>query len=708
VRYSIATIVASLGILAALTPKEVSGAVVQWEVVSEDPKNFTPELAPTTAVPTPRVDAIGQAGDTIFAGGLFESVTAQGGYPAFARQNFVAFDALTGTLKSEMGVNYTDPVFDGPIWAIETYGDSVFVGGEFSTVNGISRRRLVKLDAATGAVDTSFNAGFSGGIVWDLQMWNGPGSSTPMLVVGGSMSTKLVGLNPTTGVNTGYFNLGIADPLPGAWGGVAVYKMAIDPAGTKLVATGNFQTVLGQSRTRLFIADLTGANATLDPWYYPGFAKPCSSIQPRRIAYLQDVDFSPDGTYFVVTATGQIPLDRPADIWPDGSATYHTVCDAAGRFDLADDQHPVWINYTGGDSIWSTAVTGAAVYVQGHFLWLDNPKGWASHDGGGAVKRRGIGAIDPVTGKALDWNPSKPASIGGKAFLATSMGLWVGSDSLSFDGEQHRGIAFAPLPLVMLGAGDIASCSSLGDEATAELVEANEGVVFTLGDNAYPSATASEFANCYEPSWGVHKARTRPSPGERDYVTTDASGYFGYFGEAAGPVDKGYYSYDVGDWHIVVLNSMCERVGGCGGLSPMIAWLKDDLAANTKKCTLAYFHHPLFSSGEGYNGKMRPAWNALYSAKADIVVSGHSNNYERFARQRPDGTLNNTRGIREFVVGTGGAALAPFGATQPNSEVRNAETFGILKLTLHPSSYEWRFIPQEGAAFTDSGRTDCH
>jgi hypothetical protein len=320
------------------------------------------------------------------------------------------------------------------------------VGGQFTTVNGISRPRLVKVNAVTGAVDTNFNAKFTGGILWDLQMWNGPNGSTPTLVVGGTMGKKLLALNPLTGANTRYFDMGIADPIPNAWGSVAIYSLAINPAGTKLVATGNFQTVKGQSRTRLFIADLTGPTATLDTWYYPGFAKPCSSTHPRRIAYLQGVDFSPDGSYFVVTATGQIPKDRPADIWPDGSATYHTVCDAAGRFDLADDQHPVWINYTGGDSVWAAAAAGVAVYVQGHFQWLDNPFGFASQDGGGAVRRLGIGAIHPATGKALPWDPPKPADIGGRAFLITSDGLWVGSDSMKFNGESHRGIAFAPLP----------------------------------------------------------------------------------------------------------------------------------------------------------------------------------------------------------------------------------------------------------------------
>jgi acid phosphatase type 7 len=263
---------------------------------------------------------------------------------------------------------------------------------------------------------------------------------------------------------------------------------------------------------------------------------------------------------------------------------------------------------------------------------------------------------------------------------------------------------------VFVGAGDIASCSSTGDEATAQLLDGIVGTVFTAGDNAYFSGTDDEFRNCYEPSWGRHKARTKPSVGNHEYQTLGAAGYFNYFGEAAGNRSKGYYSYDLGKWHIIALNSMCHRVGGCADKSPMVNWLKKDLAANkNKKCTLAYFHHPLFSSGEhGNNGQMHSAWKALYAANADVVVNGHDHNYERFAPQDPQGKKNNKRGIREFVVGTGGTFLRPFADIKPNSEVRNADTEGVLKLTLHSTSYDWEFVPVAGKTFRDSGTTNCH
>ena len=182
---------------------------------------------------------------------------------------------------------------------------------------------------------------------------------------------------------------------------------------------------------------------------------------------------------------------------------------------------------------------------------------------------------------------------------------------------------------VLVGAGDIAGCASSGDEATAKLLDSISGTVFTTGDNAYESGTPSEFSNCYGPSWGRHKARTKPSVGNHEYNTSGASGYYGYFGSAAGDPQKGYYSYNVGEWHVITLNSMCEKVGGCGSTAPMVGWLKNDLASNPTKCTLAYFHHPLFSSGSehGSDPKMRPSWAALYAANADVIVSGHDHDY---------------------------------------------------------------------------------
>jgi acid phosphatase type 7 len=266
-------------------------------------------------------------------------------------------------------------------------------------------------------------------------------------------------------------------------------------------------------------------------------------------------------------------------------------------------------------------------------------------------------------------------------------------------------------PPVLVGAGDIARCSSDADEATAKLLDGIPGTVFTVGDNVYWSGTAREFKKCYAPSWGRHKERTRPALGNHEYVTAGAAGYFGYFGAAAGDPSKGYYSYDLGEWHLIALNSNCgEEEVRCGPGSAQVQWLEEDLAASPADCTLAYFHHPLFSSGSvhGDQPEVRPLWDALYAANADVVVSGHDHDYERFAPQRPDGTQDKERGIREFVVGTGGAGQHGFGEVRPNSQVRNATTHGVLKLTLNPTSYDWKFVPVAGKTFTDSGTTSCY
>ena len=262
--------------------------------------------------------------------------------------------------------------------------------------------------------------------------------------------------------------------------------------------------------------------------------------------------------------------------------------------------------------------------------------------------------------------------------------------------------------VVMVGAGDIAHCSTNTDEATAKLLEGISGTVFTLGDNVYNSGTSAEFANCYNPTWGRHKTRTKPAVGNHEYLTSGASGYFNYFGAAAGDPKKGYYSYDRGDWHVIVLNSNCSQVP-CAAGSAQDTWLRADLANHPNKCTLAYFHAPLYSSGQyGNSTYVRPFWKALYRANADVVLSGHEHDYERFAPQNPYGAFDSARGIREFVVGTGGTYLRPFGTIKPNSQSRNASAHGVLKLTLNSGGYAWKFVPVAGKTFTDSGTASCH
>lgn len=233
--------------------------------------------------------------------------------------------------------------------------------------------------------------------------------------------------------------------------------------------------------------------------------------------------------------------------------------------------------------------------------------------------------------------------------------------------------------------------------------------VLLLGDNQYEDGALRKYQQAYEPTWGRLKAITRPAPGNHEYATPDAQGYFGYFGAAAGDPTRGYYSFDIGAWHLIALNSNCASIGGCGAGSPQEQWLRADLADHPARCTLAYWHHPRFSSGwHGSDAAYTAFWRSLYDAGADIVLNGHDHGYERFAPQDPNGVADSGRGIREFVVGTGGRSLYGFRTVQAHSAVSNAETFGVLVLTLQPTSYEWKFLPEPGKEFTDSGRRNCH
>jgi hypothetical protein len=291
------------------------------------------------------------------------------------------------------------------------------------------------------------------------------------------------------------------------------------------------------------------------------------------------------------------------------------------------------------------------------------------------------------------------------------------------------GVVAAGSDPVVAAAGDIACDptdpsynSGLGTAGgcrqryTSDLLLAGFAAVLPLGDNQYETASYNAFLQSFDPSWGRVKTLMRPALGNHEYQTAGAAGYFDYFdgpGSPSGPAGergKGYYSFDVGSWHLVALNSNCAKVGGCGTGSSQEQWLRADLAAHPASCTLAYWHHPRYTSGTVEGGDatfMTAFWKDLYDAGAEVVLAGHQHNYERFAPQDAKGKAS-TRGVRGFVVGTGGKSLHTFGKIHSNSQVRSAGTYGVLKLALHASSYDWQFMPEAGASFTDAGHQDCH
>jgi hypothetical protein len=263
----------------------------------------------------------------------------------------------------------------------------------------------------------------------------------------------------------------------------------------------------------------------------------------------------------------------------------------------------------------------------------------------------------------------------------------------------------------LLAAGDIGDCAQGRPVQTAALLDAHTGIILTLGDTTYPYGAAREFNDCFAPTWGRHRARIRPVPGNHDYYTPGAAGYYGYFGAAATPRQpdcvadcEGYYAYTLGEWRVYALNSERDMAAG----SAQVAWLQAELAAHPAACILAYWHHPRFSSG-GHGGDVRSAaiWEALSAAGADLVLVGHDHHYERFAPQTPAGVADGATGIRQFVVGTGGAPLHATQQRAAHSEVRRADTWGVLRLTLDPTRYAWEFVPVDGGSFTDSGQGSC-
>ena len=388
-------------------------------VVSTNPVNYTPNINQGA------VYKMAEANGMLYAGGSFSTVTAAAGTTpqgTFTRNRILAFNAANGNISTAFAPN-----FNGDVWAIVPSGTSLYVGGNFSTVNGVARRALVKIDATTGAVDPTFNANLTNNVS-EAAIVSG------RLIVSGIFAKRIAALNLTSGADTGYIAVPVTGSVASNAGPVEVYRFAVNPAGTKLVGVGNFTTVGGASHARVFVLDLGATAATVSAWRYPPSGQMCAASSLPD--YMRDVDFSPDGSYFVTVSTGFVPLAGQI-----GTA----LCDAAARFETANlaPTRPTWINYTGGDTLHSVAVTDQAVYVQGHQRWLDNPQGRDSA-GPGAVSRPGIGAISPTTGLALAWNPTKDRGVGGKDLLVTARGLWVGSDTAHIGHETRMRVALLP------------------------------------------------------------------------------------------------------------------------------------------------------------------------------------------------------------------------------------------------------------------------
>ena len=284
--------------------------------------------------------------------------------------------------------------------------------------------------------------------------------------------------------------------------------------------------------------------------------------------------------------------------------------------------------------------------------------------------------------------------------------LVLTSLSCAGGGEQWvSGPSSTPTPIatVLLAAGDVGVCGAVAPVETGQMLDGMEGTIVALGDLAYRHGTAQEFATCYDPVWGRHKARTRPSPGNHEYETPGALPYYDYFGTQAGPAGLGYYSFKSGDWLVLSLNSNLP----IGGATAQAQWIRNELTTSTARCTLAFFHHPLFSSGpNGDNARLAGLWQMLYEQGVDVVLSAHEHLYERFAPMSPDGQRDAARGIRQFIVGTGGAGLYTVMRAHPQSEVQ-VVLHGILKLTLNQASYAWEFRQPNGTR-ADSGSDVCH
>jgi hypothetical protein len=416
--------------------------------VLTNPANYTPNLVQVPGGRKPVAYTVAEGTTDMVVGGDFDQVSNNTGGDLTNQSNVFAFDKATGVIDHNFA-----PVVDGDVWSTLVVGNSVYIGGGFKNINGQPRAALAKLNLSDGSLDTSFQPTFKGGRVSDMALSHG------QLIVSGTIQPRLKSLNPATGKPTTYVTSAITGRLPNS-NSAQVFKFSVSPDQTRLVAVGNFLQVDGLDRPRMFMMNLDDTSATLSSWNYPPNGIPCSSGRTNAQSYIQDVDFSPDSSWFAVAAFGfQFQQN-----WGGQNYFGRQLCDSVSRFETDNlaPQRPTWINYTGGDSLKSVGVTNTAVYVQGHSRWLDNPvvtngvtnpkngnpgPGQYPFDrcGTGCVSQPGGGAVDPNTGVAI-WNPVMPQQSGGYQILPTATGVWFATDGERFGHEYRRGIRFAPLP----------------------------------------------------------------------------------------------------------------------------------------------------------------------------------------------------------------------------------------------------------------------
>jgi hypothetical protein len=647
--FSIATACALCWVaLAVGSTLPAQASLSQPAVVSDNPADTTPHIVLSDT--SYDVRAYAQVGRTIYAGGLFSEVQDPARTTTYARQNFVAFDSETGVISP------LDLSFDGTVGAIEATADgtALFIAGAFSRVNGITRRGILKYDLVNDRVDPTF-APTGMRTVHDIKLANGS------VIAAGSFTKKLMALDPTTGADTGAIAITVAGVVNPA-DETRVRHIAVSPDGTRLVATGNFATVNGQSRRRAFMLNL-GSTATLSTWHAPRFDVTCVA-GGSRLESAQGVDFSPDGSYFVIVATG-------------GPTGTNGVCDAAARFETANvsaTAEPTWINWTGGDTLYSVAVTGPAVYVGGHQRWLDNPEG---HDsaGPGAVERPGIGAIDPVTGRALPWNPTKSREHGTMVLFATSSGLWVGSDGANFGREDHAGIGFAPLdpgptpdttrPNTFIDSGPSGSVFATSATFSFSATEPSTFQCRLDGGAFAPCTSPTSYANLAIGSHTFQVAATDgsfnvdASPAERGWTVLDQSSDL--IGNPGFEVDTSGWKGEVstntlsrvagghsGGWAAEVSNTLAG--GSCGlddkpswvsvteaGAYTESIWARSDTPGLTLKLRVREYVSGVLQGSVSTSVALTSSWQQVTAVYTPVAPGLSSLDFEAFTVNSPVG-----------------------------------------------------------------------